>query len=72
MARTQPNPVLRARIELAIKLMSPVLDVLLVAGDRASRLLTRGEPEPLAPRLAPHGEHAPRGLPPVGSRTTRR
>jgi hypothetical protein len=43
-----------------------------VAGDRASRLLTRGEPEPLPRRLAPHAEHAPRGLPPVGSRASRR
>jgi hypothetical protein len=72
MARSQPNPALRARIELAIRLMAPVLDVVLAAGDRASRLLSAGERDPLPPRLAPHGEHAPRSLPPQGARAARR
>lgn len=71
MARSQPNPVLRARIELAIRLMSPMLDVLLAAGDRASRILTTGEHDPRPARLASHGEHAPRGLPPLGGRSAR-
>lgn len=69
MPRSQPNQALRARIELAIRLMSPMLDVLLAAGDRASRLLSPAEPDPLPPRLATHREHAPRGLPPRGGRT---
>lgn len=71
MARSQPNPALRARIELAIRLMSPMLDVVLAAGDRASRLLSAAERDPLPQRLASHGEHAPRGLPPLGSRSAR-
>jgi hypothetical protein len=66
MARSQPNPVLRARIEVAIRVMSPMLDLLLAAGDRASRILTSAEHDPRAPRLACHGEHAPRGLRPRG------
>jgi hypothetical protein len=65
MARSQPNPALRARLELAIRLMSPMLDVLLAAGDRASRLLTSPERDPLPPRLVSQSEHAPRGLPPL-------
>jgi hypothetical protein len=71
MARSQPNPVLRARIELAIKVIAPMLDVLLAAGDRASRLLASEERDPRPARLASHGEHAPRGLPPLGSRSAR-
>lgn len=71
MARSQPNKMLRARIELAIKLMSPMLDVLLAAGDRASRLLSSGERDPLPPRLPSYGEHAPRGLPPIEARSAR-
>ncbi|HWD85915.1 MAG TPA: hypothetical protein VG321_09205 [Solirubrobacteraceae bacterium] len=71
MARSQPNPVLRARIELAIRMVSPMLDVLLAAGDRASRLLSSGERDPRPPRLTSHGEHAPRGLPPLGGRSAR-
>jgi hypothetical protein len=71
MARSQPNPVLRARIELAIRLVSPMLDVLLAAGDRASRLLSSGERDQRPPRLNSHGEHAPRGLPPVSGRSAR-
>lgn len=64
MPRTQPNPVLRARIELAIGIVAPVLDVLLAVGDRVSRVLASGDPDPLPPRLRHEGEHAPRGLPP--------
>ncbi|HET9719601.1 MAG TPA: hypothetical protein VFP55_05955 [Solirubrobacteraceae bacterium] len=72
MPRSQVNPALRARIELAIRLMAPMLDVVLTVGDRASRLLAPGERDPLPPRLASHGEHAPRGLPPLGTRAGRR
>jgi hypothetical protein len=71
MARSQPNPALRARIELAIKVISPMLDVLLATGERASRLLSSQERDPRPHRLTTHGEHAPRGLPPRGSRSAR-
>ena len=70
MPRTQPNRVLRARMELALRLFSPVLDVFLGSAERASRLLASGERDPLPPRLPGGGEHAPRGLPPVRSRST--
>jgi hypothetical protein len=52
-------------------MVSPMLDVLLAAGDRASRLLSSGERDPRPPRLTSHGEHAPRGLPPLGGRSAR-
>ena len=68
MPRTQPNPVLRRRIELAIAIAAPVLDLMLAVGDRVSRVLAPGEAEPLAARLPYDGEHAPRGLPPRRSR----
>lgn len=63
MAQTQPNPVLRRRIELAIAIAAPVLDLMLAVGDRVSRVLSPGESEPVTVRLPHAGEHAPRGLP---------
>jgi hypothetical protein len=71
MARSQPNQMLRGRVELAIRLMAPMLDVLLVTGELASRVLTSGERDQRPPRLASQGEHAPRGLPPRGGRAAR-
>ncbi len=71
MAGSTPNPVLRGRIELAIRLLSPVLDLVIVVGDRVSRLL---EPEDLAyitARMPHEGGSAPRGLRDRGPRSER-
>jgi hypothetical protein len=62
MASSPPNPRLRARIELMIRIAAPALDVLLAVGDRASRLLER-EDRSYVPARMPHaGSTAPRGL----------
>lgn len=57
-----PNPVLRARIETAIRVIAPVLDLLLAMGDRVSRLLEPDDPDYVPPRMQTEGESAPRGL----------
>jgi hypothetical protein len=57
-----PNPVLRRRIETAIRLLAPVLDLMLAAGDRVSRVLDREEPGYRLARMEYEGESAPRGL----------
>lgn len=61
-----PNPRLRRRIELAIRVAAPALDLLLAVADRLSAVISRGQkPEPPA-RMVYEGESAPRGLrPPV-------
>ncbi len=62
MAASPPNPRLRARIELMIRIAAPALDLLLAAGDRVSRVLDRGD-QSHAPARMPHaGDAAPRGL----------
>jgi hypothetical protein len=62
MAASSPNPRLRARIELAIRIAAPVLDLVLAAGDRVCRVLERDDPS-YAPARMPHaGAAAPRGL----------
>jgi hypothetical protein len=63
------NEQLRRRIELGIALAAPVLDLMLAVGDRASRLLNRGEPDPLPARIRLDGERAPRSLPPRTNRS---
>ena len=40
----------RARVETLIRLMSPMLDLVLLAGDRLSRLVERDDPEYYPPR----------------------
>jgi hypothetical protein len=73
MAASPPNPRLRARIELMIRIAAPALDVLLAAGDRVSRVLER-EDTRYAPARMPHsGATAPRGLSayPVRARQSR-
>jgi hypothetical protein len=55
------NIKLQGRIETVIRVIAPLLDVVIAAGDRASRVLERGEREELA-RLPHDGELAPRGL----------
>ncbi len=59
-----PNPRLKRRIELAIKVVSPLLDLLLFVGDRVSRALESDDPDYVTPRMPHEGESAPRGLRP--------
>lgn len=61
MARSQPNPAVRKRIETGIALAAPLLDLLLAVGDRVSRVLGREEPDHVPVRVTP-GEYARRGL----------
>jgi hypothetical protein len=69
MTRESPNQVLRGRIELGIRIVSPLLDLLLAVGDRVSRVLERDDPEYVAARMPSEGESAPRGLRPREPRT---
>jgi len=64
MATPPRNEQLRARIEAGIALASPLLDLLLAVGDRVSRVLGSGEPDPLPARIRLDGSRAERGLPP--------
>jgi hypothetical protein len=60
-----PSPtdvVLLRRVERLIGALAPLLDLLLAAGDRASRLLERDDHNYAPPRMAWEGESAPRGL----------
>ena len=56
------QPRLRRRIEFAIRLAAPVLDLTLAVGERLSRLLEREDPDYVPARLPLEGESAPRGL----------
>jgi hypothetical protein len=62
MAAAPPNPRLRARIELMIRIAAPALDLMLAIADRTSRLLERDDPTYAPPRLQHSGACAPRGL----------
>ena len=64
MAADLPNPVLRRRIELGIRLVSPLLDLVLAVGDRTSRILGGEEPDHVPARARVTGEAARRGLGP--------
>jgi hypothetical protein len=57
-----PNPLLRRRIEFAIRLAAPVLDLTLAVGERLSRLLEREDPDYVPARAPLDGEAAPRSL----------
>lgn len=59
-----PNAVLRGRIETAIRVVSPLLDLMLAVGERVSRLLEPDDPAYLPARMQSDGESAPRGLRP--------
>jgi hypothetical protein len=62
MAASSPNPRLRSRIELMIRIAAPALDLLLATGDRVCRVLERAD-KSYAPARMPHsGPAAPRGL----------
>ena len=62
MPPSQTNVVLLRRVERVIGALAPLLDLLLAAGDRASRLLERDDRDYVPPRMAREGESAPRGL----------
>jgi hypothetical protein len=62
MPGSTPNPVLRARIETMIRIVSPLLDLALAVGDRVSRLLEPDDPDYVPARMPHDGESAPRGV----------
>ncbi len=62
MSASGTDAVLLQRIERVIGLMAPLLDLLLAAGDRISRVLDPDDPDYAPPRMARHGDFAPRGL----------
>lgn len=47
-----------------IRIISPLLDLVLVVGDRVSRVLERDDPHYVPARMPSEGESAPRGLTP--------
>ncbi len=61
MARSAPNPVLKQRIELGIRILSPLLNLVLAVGDRVSRVLEPDDGDRTLVRM-PQSEAAPRGL----------
>jgi hypothetical protein len=54
---------LRRRVETAVRIASPVLDLVLLVGDRISRVLERDDPDYSTPRMPHEGESALRALP---------
>jgi hypothetical protein len=62
MAASAPNVRLRQRVELVIRVLAPALDLLLLLGDRVSRVLDRDDPDYVPARMPFEGESAPRGL----------
>jgi hypothetical protein len=52
----------RHRIEIAIRVVEPLLDLLLFAGDRVARVLEPDDVDYGPARMAREGESAPRGL----------
>jgi hypothetical protein len=66
MPRPAAHPVLRARFETVLRILSPALDLVLIAGDRVSRLLEADDPDYVPARMHYEGESAPRGLRPRG------
>ncbi len=59
-----PNQALRGRIETAIRIAAPMLDLLLAVGDRLSRVVEREDSAYVPARMPSDGESAPRGLRP--------
>jgi hypothetical protein len=61
--RSRRQLALRRRIETLIGVAAPLLDVLLFAGDRVSRVAGRNDIDPEPPRrLAPGGHRSPERL----------
>jgi hypothetical protein len=66
--RTPTQLALRRRIEALIGVVAPVLDLVLFAGDRVSRVAGRNEIDPEPPRrLGDRSVRTPLGGPPDGS-----
>jgi hypothetical protein len=66
--RTPTQLATRRRIEALIRLAAPVLDVVLYAGDRVSRVAGRNEIDPEPPRrIGDRSTRTPLGGPPEGS-----
>jgi hypothetical protein len=59
---TQSRVRWRGRVEVAIRVFEPFLDLLLLVGDRVSRVLERDDPDYVPARMAAEGDSAPRGL----------
>ena len=65
--RTPAQRSLERRVEGLIRLMAPVLDVVLYAGDRISRVAGRNEIDPDPPRrIGDRSTRSPLGGPPDG------
>lgn len=64
MAGSVPNVKLRRRIETTIRVIAPLLDLMLLIGDRVSRVLEPDDPQYVPARMEHDGESAPRGLRP--------
>jgi hypothetical protein len=62
--RTQGQLANRRRIETAIGVVSPALDLLLFAGERLSRVAGRNDPDPEPPRLGRRGNRTSLAGPP--------
>jgi hypothetical protein len=62
MSASTPNLRLRGRIETAIRLLAPPLDLLLAVGERVARVLSPADPDYAPARMPSGGESAPRGL----------
>jgi hypothetical protein len=54
----------RARVEFALHLAAPALDLLLAAGDRLSRIVDRSEDDPAVPAVPLTTASAPRAVGP--------
>jgi hypothetical protein len=52
----------RRRLETTLRIVSPLLDLVLLIGDRVSRLLEPDDPDYVPPRTSDRGGSAPRGL----------
>jgi hypothetical protein len=62
MAASTPNLRIRGSLEAGLRVAGPVLDLLLMAGDRVSRLLERRDRGYAMVRLEHDGRSAPRNL----------
>jgi hypothetical protein len=54
----------RDRIETGIRIAAPLLDLVLLVGDRVSRVIGRDDPEHVPARVAQPGQRARRALTP--------
>jgi hypothetical protein len=61
-AASTPNVKVRRRVETAIRLLAPALDLMLAVAERISRVLEPDDPDYVPARMPHEGESAPRGL----------